>query len=112
MFCGYSQNVYLCGVVKMLPPRQRYKKGARLANFKTTEMEKTITVRTADRHLAGLIKYEIEAIIEDHVNCTWHEGAWEVSAEGKSWDIDMIASDYRECDNYREGLFAIELTEE
>ncbi|WP_302314328.1 hypothetical protein, partial [uncultured Muribaculum sp.] len=28
---------YLCGVVKMLPPRQRYKKGARLANFKTIE---------------------------------------------------------------------------
>lgn len=34
----YSANAYyLCGVVKMLPPRQRYEKGVRLTNFRTTE---------------------------------------------------------------------------
>ncbi|WP_290375564.1 hypothetical protein, partial [uncultured Muribaculum sp.] len=64
MFCGYSQNVYLCGVVKMLPPRQRYKKGARLANFKTIEYandrrNKRTQVQLASAKLAICLKNSV-----------------------------------------------------
>lgn len=37
MLCRLTQSAYLCGVVKMLPPRQRYEKGVRLTNFRTIE---------------------------------------------------------------------------
>lgn len=73
---------------------------------------KTITVRTASKDLAVIIKEEMESMLEEHVNCTWYDGAWEVTADGEAGDIDVIASDYRECDNYKDGLFTIELTVE
>ncbi len=73
---------------------------------------KTITIRTTSKHLAVIIKEEIESLLDEHVNCTWYDGAWEVGADGEAEEIDAIAADYRECDNYKDGLFTIELTVE
>lgn len=62
---------YLCGVVKMLPPRQRYEKGVRLTNFRTTEMQTTDEIKEWQTHS---VKHKVAfVLILDGVSFSYDE---------------------------------------
>lgn len=66
-------------------------------------MEKIITLLTSDKELAVILQSQIADIINEHVNCTWFNGSWVVSACGEDNDIEYIAEEVSQSENYAEG---------
>lgn len=68
-------------------------------------MDTVLTIRTADRQVATELKDFIEQRFEDHVNCTWWEGAWEVCIAEEDEEIGDLCEELRRTDNFNEGKF-------
>lgn len=70
-------------------------------------MEKIITLLTSDSDLAINLQSQITDIINEHVNCTWFNGSWVVSACGEANEIEYIAEEITKCENYTDGKINI-----
>lgn len=75
-------------------------------------MDKIITLRTAELEIATSLQEQITAILDENVNCTWFDEAWEVSTFGEASEIEDIAAQIRQCENYADGLISIKIENE
>ena len=76
-------------------------------NIMTTEQ--TLTIRTADKHLAAQLREDLALMVEGHINFTFYDGAWEIVLEADEKDMKRIANMLMDCENFREGKFTYEI---
>lgn len=95
------------GTITVQSYEKRNKIGNLTENIMTTEQ--SLTIRTADENLAAQLRESLSKIVEEHINFTYYDGAWQLGLETDEATMKYIVSELDACENFREGKFSYEI---